>query len=337
MICAGAATMRTASRSGIVAALLVACACTRASEPAPRTPGEGLWSDDAAERATAAAELERRGAESIRSLDPSASGCLGDEPRPPRCRNYDRFLEASVEVVRRLVARETAGVHPGARPARDLLWRIVHAADVDPFDLSADPAWVRTDGPALRRRAVDSLDRALDIPETLPESEISRRAVARADRNGRRWYVVAECAGGSMLAGCTYASFVFGPPGERPWYRLVRHDAAESPGAEVRIALRWIGAPAGVGALDARGGFGGDLERVVLYRLGPETRPLCELRTESGRFDLIREVDHLVTIGADGCRAGSLPPGILLTRFTADGSVEPLPKESVPRTPPPPP
>ncbi len=321
----------------MAALLLAGCACTRASEPAPQKAGEGLWSDDAAERAAAAAELERRGAEAVRSLDPAASGCLDAEPRPPRCRNYDRFLETSMEVARRLAAREPAGAAPGARPARDLLWRMVHAADVDPFDLSRDPTWARTDGPALRRRAVDALDRALDIPETLPEAQVARRAAARADRDGRRWYVVAECAGGSQLAGCTYASFVFGPAGDRPWYRRVRPDAAENPGAEVRVALRFIGAPPGAGALDARGGFGGDLERVLIYRLGPETRPLCELRAESGRLDLMREVDRLVMIDADGCRAGSLPTGVLLTRFAADGSAEPLPTESVPPTPPPPP
>ena len=295
----------------VFAATLAFAAC--AARVAAQTPPT-LYSEDAAVRAAASAELRAAGAGAVPSLDPSASGCLDAESRPEKCGAYDLALAEIVSLLE-TIARQDAARNPGgASAAKDLLWRMLHDPSADPFDLGLDPRWdARTDGKALRDRASALLVEIMALPKTLPEAQASARAVARSRSDTRHWYLLANCAGATMLTGCSYGLYLYDAAGVLLGSRFIRADAPESVGAGVETKLSIDTPIPGLGQLRATGGFGGDVERAVIYRLEVALAPLCALASGQEPLGPASEISRWVDCSLESCSPRKLGAAV---RFT---------------------
>jgi hypothetical protein len=292
--------------------VLLASSLGAATADAQRQEIRGIYADEARTRRRAAERLIALGQSSVPLVDPFESGCIRASAFPPHCRNFDRALTATVQI---LDAVATRGADT-ANAAKDLLWRMLHSPAGDVFgELEQRDEWERTDADALRRRARTAVERLMAIRANLGEREVARRATARAADGGRRWYLLRNCAGGSMYAACQYGSYLFGGDSRRPSFRLIRHDDSDNFGAGVTVGLSFVGPQRAVGLARAEGGFGGDLTALTFYRLGATQAPLCTLVATEGVRRLLDDWQRYVTIRADDCQAAARDARIRFTTY----------------------
>lgn len=291
--------------------VLLASSLGAATAAAQRQEIRGIYADDARTRSRAAERLIALGQSSVPLVDPFESGCIRASAFPPHCRNFDRALTATVEILDAVAARGA----DTANAAKDLLWRMLHSPAGDVFgELEQRDEWERTDADALRRRAHTAMERLMAIRANLGERAVSRRATARATDGGRRWYLLRNCAGGSMYAACQYGSYLFGAD-SGPSFRLIRHDDRDNFGAGVTVGLSFVGPERAVGLVSAEGGFGGDLTTLTFYRMGARQAPLCTLVAAEGARRLLDDWQRYVSIRTDDCRAAARDARIRFTSY----------------------
>lgn len=285
---------------------LLLCATSSAAAP-PRTAvnslqhdAAALYADDEPSRARAVRQLIAAGRASVPLIDPFESGCILTDVLPARCRNFDRALDSTVTVLE-AVATDDRG---DTNPAKDLVWRMLHEPAVDVFaELRQRPEWNRTDWQALRDRAAKTLERLLAVRSDLGWEEASRRAVAHAERAGRSWHLLRNCAGATMLAGCNYGSYVFAGEGRLVSFRPIPHGDRDNFGAGVKLRLSFLDGKGRLGMARATGGYGGDLVTLTFYRLDDQQVPLCVLSAQHSPGRLLDRWTRYVAVTATGCRA----------------------------------
>lgn len=302
--------LRTITIGGLAAVTL---ACSPRIQRAAADYVGDLYADDAAVRSEAAARLIEFGQASVELLDPFESGCLDSEPPPARCANFDLALDLTIAILDSVATRTQGAGRGEPNPAKDMLWRITHANVGDPFDLDLLPAWQRTDGARLRERALAALDRLMSLPVTISAEDAGRLALATAALNGGRWYILSNCAGGSMYSGCNYGSYVFDQAASLISVRIIRYDDPDNVGSGVQLALDAIGES--IGIVQASGGFGGATEQLIFYRLTSDQRPLCRLTAPDLSHHLLQSYDRFVVVDASGCTATSRGEELELVNF----------------------
>ncbi len=329
-----------ASFTGLLAIVSFTCLCS-AGESIQRTVDD-LYADAPQQRSAAARRLITIGQNAVPYIDPFKSGCLDPATRPARCKNYDKALREIIAALERIaVEHEPAGVTE-RNAAKDLLWTMLNDPAEDAFDLEAHVGRDPAVGAGLKQFARASLDRAMSIPDDLREEEASRRAVGRAQDQELGWYLLENCAGASMYAGCNYGSYVFSRDGTRASFRLIHHEDRDSVGAGVTVELFLDAGLKHVGYLRARGGFGGGGERLVFYRLRPNQTPLCALISSDSQRDVLSSHRKFVSVSVDGCKSLQENSDLTLEDYvTPQGLTRPEPGEPPrrpkPRDTPPPP
>jgi len=274
-------------------------ACGGAGGGAPPQHAAALYSDDSATRARAAEQLIALGQAGVPHVDPFESACIRSDSFPYRCRNFDRALALTVTILEAVAAAGGDTVNP----AKDLLWHMVYSPAGDVFDeLGQRDEWARTDAEALRRRALAALGRLMTIRADLGASDVARHAVARAEEGARRWYLLTNCAGATMSAGCNYGSYLFRGDGQLVSFRLIRYDDPDNFGAGFTLSLSFMDREGRLGLARAVGGFGGDLVTLTLYRLGEVQAPLCTLVAADAARELLDHWRRYVTVATPGCR-----------------------------------
>lgn len=277
-----------------------------------------LFADDAAVRELARQQLTRLGAPAIPNLDPRSTGCQDEVAAPGKCRNYDLFLVEAVRILADVSAVEVR-TRANLRPARDLLWSLLFDPAADPFDLSRSTNWSRTDGHALRRKAQRALSAAMSLPARPSRTAASAAAAASASDAHHAWYILRACAGTSTLTGCRYGSYLFAANEHPVSARFIEVNADDNPGAgldELRLVLQPGQTLPRLGVLFTRGGFGGDIDRIILHSLGVRQRALCSVSSPSSSQPLaIGPYQELVRFEQGACRWNALPPGATTVDF----------------------
>lgn len=273
--------------------------------------------------------IQAHGASAIPLVDPFSAAnatCLSMEtfPAESKCVNFDLFLASAVPILVGLATSER--LRPAIEaPARGLLWQMLHDPTVDVFDLSRHSEWSRTDGDALRRVAQSGLDLSMVMPDDRRfDVAASRPGAVSALGEGIGWVLQQSCAGVTMLQGCDYASRVFSMEGNLLSSRLIPAESPENIGAAVTVDLHLLprAGSSTIGAIRAVGGFGGDLERVVLYSLGRAQEPLCEFAAAAGSRDLLGRMGEMVDLSSGRCALRPLPDGVRAREFPSDTAAD---------------
>jgi hypothetical protein len=308
----GTEVLRFAPRAllalGLSCALALACKGSERRETGSRPGAEqldasqnvaALYQNDSGARAVAAERLVARGQAAVPLLDPFESGCIRSDSFPVRCQNFDRALDQTITILSRIAGNS----RDSANLAKDLLWRLLHAHTGDAFeDLSQRAEWQRTNADALRKHAADILDSLMALPAHLSEAEVRARGAAQVQNSQVHWYLVSNCAGEAMNLGCNYGSYLFAADGRPVSFRMIRWDQLENPGGGTRLALILPAGPATIGVVHAVGGFGGDVERLVFYRLDSQQAPLCLVETARTTGHLLQRYSRYVSVDQRGCR-----------------------------------